>query len=67
MLTARNIFIANLAVCDILLCLFTIPLALFDIVTTPVYKKAILAWAKRQADFKFFVHFLPRLSENDHS
>ena len=33
MLTARNIFIANLAVCDILLCLFTIPLALFDIVT----------------------------------
>ena len=33
MLTARNIFIANLAVCDILLCVFTIPLALFDILT----------------------------------
>ena len=34
---------------------------------TPVYKQIILASAKRQADFKFFGHFLPRLSENDHS
>ena len=29
----RNVFIANLAISDILLCLFTIPLALVDIIT----------------------------------
>ena len=33
MMTTRNVFIANLAISDILLCLFTIPLALVDILT----------------------------------
>ena len=33
MMTTRNVFIANLAISDILLCLFTIPLALVDIIT----------------------------------
>ena len=33
LLTARNIFIANLAISDLLLCLFTMPLAMMDIIT----------------------------------
>jgi neuropeptide Y receptor len=33
MLTTRNIFIANLAVSDILLCAFTMPLTLVDLIT----------------------------------
>ena len=33
MLTTRNIFIANLAVSDIFLCAFTMPLTLVDLVT----------------------------------
>ena len=34
---------------------------------TPVFKEAIPASKKHQADFMFFGHFLPRLSRNDHS
>ena len=30
--TTRNVFIANLALADLLLCLFTIPLTLIDLV-----------------------------------
>ena len=37
------------------------------IAITPVYKEAIPVSEKHQADFKFFGHFLPRLSDNDHS
>ena len=33
MLTTRNIFIANLAISDILLCSFTMPLTLVDLLT----------------------------------
>jgi neuropeptide Y receptor len=33
MLTTRNIFIANLAVSDLFLCAFTMPLTLVDLVT----------------------------------
>jgi hypothetical protein len=33
MLTTRNIFIANLAVSDIFLCAFTMPLTLVDLIT----------------------------------
>ena len=33
LLTARNIFIANLALSDLLLCTFTMPLTLMDIIT----------------------------------
>ena len=33
MLTTRNIFIANLAISDILLCTFTMPLTLVDLLT----------------------------------
>ena len=33
MLTSRNIFIANLAISDILLCSFTMPLTLVDLLT----------------------------------
>ena len=33
MLTTRNIFIANLAISDILLCCFTMPLTLMDLLT----------------------------------
>ena len=33
LLTARNIFIANLAISDLLLCVFTMPLAMMDMVT----------------------------------
>jgi hypothetical protein len=33
LLTARNIFIANLAISDLLLCSFTMPLAMLDIIT----------------------------------
>ena len=32
-MTTRNIFIANLAISDILLCSFTMPLTLADLVT----------------------------------
>ena len=37
------------------------------LLSTPVYKEAILVSEKHQADFNFFGHFLPRLSDNDHS
>ena len=40
MLTTRNIFIANLAISDILLCTFTMPLTLVDLLTK-VRKKII--------------------------
>ena len=33
MLTTRNIFIANLAVSDIFLCAFTMPLTMVDLIT----------------------------------
>jgi neuropeptide Y receptor len=33
MLTTRNVFIANLAVSDMFLCAFTMPLTLVDLVT----------------------------------
>ena len=33
MLTTRNVFIANLAVSDLLLCTFTMPLTLLDLLT----------------------------------
>ena len=33
MLTSRNIFIANLALSDLLLCTFTMPLTLLDLLT----------------------------------
>ena len=40
MLTTRNIFIANLAISDILLCTFTMPLTLVDLLTK-VRKKMV--------------------------
>ena len=33
LLTARNIFIVNLAISDLLLCIFTMPLTMMDIIT----------------------------------
>ena len=33
LLTTRNVFIANLAISDLLLCIFTMPLTLADLLT----------------------------------
>ena len=50
MLTTRNIFIANLAISDILLCSFTMPLTLVDLLT----KVGEFIMAKSQLDMNLY-------------
>jgi hypothetical protein len=60
MLTTRNVFIANLAVSDMFLCAFTMPLTLVDLVTK------YWSLGPNQVTILNFIHHAPHPHEPGH-
>ena len=57
MFTARNIFIANMAISDILLCSFTMPFTLLDVITKHWSFGHNMVRTSRKTDFLHFLYW----------